>query len=196
MSRWCSGTSMKKFMWSLRKTSYLLCGAWLQSSSFQVKWESVRSYLSTSSALVELFPANQHCIITSACCRWASHLWNPLIWYTKERVVISAETGGCDKVEGVSNEISPCKSVWYKLIFFGGWEAVCMPDAKMIHASFCISFSLYRSEQNEYSVDKAAVKRIGDILCKSVYLRCELFFDEDVVDADENFLPFKTCSLT
>ena len=41
--------------------------------------------------------------------------------------------------------------------------------------------SLYRSEQNEYSVDKAAVRRIGDILCKSVYLKLDLFFDKDMM---------------
>lgn len=100
-------------------------------------------------------------------CRWASHLRSPFIRHTKKRVVGSAETGGCDKVEGVSNEISPsqiCLVISSFSLVVEKLSAFLMPGLCML--GFCILFSQRSSEQNEYKVNKAAVRRTGDILCK------------------------------
>lgn len=115
VSRWCSGTYVKReSMCSLRKSSYLLCETWLRSSSSQVKRKvaemsaDLENHLRLCLILYLTFT-----IIISVRSRWASHLRSPFIRHAEKRFVGSAEAGGCDKVEGVSNKISPCKSVWF-----------------------------------------------------------------------------------
>lgn len=170
MSRWCSGTSVRReFTCSLRNSFYLLCETWLQSSSSQVKQTvaEVTSDPYSHLQLLKLFSANHSpVIIISMCFRWASHLRGPFIWHAEERFVGSAEAGRRDKVEGVSNEISPLQICLVLSSFSVVVDKLPVFRMPVILVKFLYLFPHHRSEQNEYRVNKAAVRRIGDMLCK------------------------------
>ena len=158
--RWCSGTSVKKaFRCSQRNSSYLRWEAWLQGSSSQVSTENVRN---------DLWPLQPPPAVKSVCLfrRWAGHLWGPLIGHPEKPFAGPAAAGGCDKVQGVSNEISPWESVWFKLIFWSGWSCIHLWWAELSTLTFCILFSHHSSEENEFNVNTAAIRTIGDVLCK------------------------------
>lgn len=73
--------------------------------------------------------------------------------------------------------LAPADLFGFKLIFCGGWEAVYIFDASVYaclhNSTLSISVRHRRSEQNEYKVNKAAVGRIGDMLCELWCFRWE-----------------------
>lgn len=107
-------------------------------------------------------------IIMCVCSRWTCHLRSPLVRLAEERSVCPAQAGGCDKVEGVSNEIRPGANLFGSKAHFLRWfdklSALLTPKETVVLTLGCLP--RHRSEQNEYRVNTAAVRRIGDVLCK------------------------------
>lgn len=117
------------------------------------KTESGRSCWNSHQQIIPPLPI----IIISVCSRWASHLRSPFVWHAEERLVDSAEAGHRDKVEGVSNEISPlqiCLLLSSFSVVVDKLSVFLMPEFLYLFSSSQVWAEWIQSEQSSRQKDR------------------------------------------